>query len=506
MASFVSRAGALPALLLALSLAACGGESEPVTDTEEANEIEAKPGQDLVACWTEPDASNRGNVNIRCKLAPPGAMKVVSASLSLQVGSTGVGARLTPEEPERNLLSTNSLSSGARVEVDVTVDASEVVGLETFRHEQTIELAGKTIDEPGRVRAPFDTWRLLISGEDVAVTDAKLAPWEIALSSGQVTIDGELPDVALGETAVVHLPVQTGARHEGTARFGAGDAAKELPITVEGAGAYLAREDGFDVKWAPSGDLPVELACWIAGEDVVCQAHHTVPVGQFEVTLTHADGRSEGRLALVDDGDEPLTTVIDQTEGTVEEIAGVTPLVLVGKVDAASFPLRIDLAVKAGFQAGSRVGSDWAVVGFDDTDPFVKTPLLLTTTLGSASEAPVEAPIAVTLPFAVWEITLIAAEGPRDLLQGQLEPYDVHVGAAWAGKEPGDTVTIAGTLPHVTSGSGIDSIPRQTFYVPVEPGRTAPIAGSMVFGTRSAFTFPGPGKYLASSSGISLAP
>jgi hypothetical protein len=509
MTSLLRRAGVLPLLLVATSLTACAGESEPTTGQEEANEIEARPGQDLVACWTEPDTFNRNLVNVRCKLAAPGAMKVVKASLSLQAGSTGTGATLTPEEPEKTLFSTNMLSSSARIDATVTVDASDVVGLETFQHQQRIELAGKTIDEPGRVRAPFDTWRLSISGEDVAVGDAKLAPWDIALSSGNVTIDGELPDVAKGETAVVYLPVQTGAKHEGTARFGAGDAAKELPIVVEGPGAYLAREDGFDVKWAPSGDLPVELSCWIAGEDVVCQAQHTVPVAQFETTLTHADGRSEARLVLVDDdadGDDALTTVIDQMTGTVEEIPGISPLVKVGKVDAVSFPLKLDLAVSAGFQAGTRFGSDWTVVGFDDTDPFVKTPLKLSTTVGSANEAPQEAPIAVTLPFAVWEITLIAAEGPRDVLQGQLEPYDVHVGAPWAGHQPGDEVTIGGTLPHVTSGGGSDGIPRQTFYLPVEPGRTAPIAGTMVFGSKSAFTFPGPGKYVASSSGISLAP
>lgn len=503
MASLLRR----PLLLvgLALALAGCAGESDPTT-SDEANQIEAKPGQDLVACWSEPDTINRGHTNVRCKLAAPGAMTVVKAVLWLQTGSSSLGATLTPEEPEKTLLGTNMLGSGARIDVDVTVDAGDVVGLDTFVHEETIELAGKTIEAPGRVRAPFDTWRLAITGEDVAVSGAKLAPWDVALSSGKVTIDGVLPDVALGETAIVHLPVQTGAKHEGTARFGAGDAAKELPFTVERPGAYLAREDGFDVRWAPSGDLPVELACWVAGEDVVCQAQHTVPVTQFETTLTHADGRSEVRLVLVDDGDRPLTTVIDQTTGTVEELEGITPLVRVGKVDAASFPLKLDLAVSAGFQAGTRFGSDWTVVGFDDIDPFVKTPLRLALTLGSASEAPAEAPVAVTLPFAVWAITLVAAEGPREIYLGAIEPYDVHLGTSWSGHEAGATVRVAGDLPYVTSGTGNDALPRQTFYLPVEPGRTAPVAGTMKYGSTAAFTFPGPGTYVAGPTGITLAP
>lgn len=499
----VHRSGLL--LGLTLSLAACAGETEPPA-SQEADQIEARPGQDLVACWTEADSFNRNHTNVRCKLAAPGAMTVVKASLSLQAGSTGTSAMLTPEAPEKTLFSTNLLSSGARIDVDVTVDAGDVVGLETFRHQERIELDGKTIEAPGRVRAPFDTWRLAITGEEVAVSGAKLAPWELALSTGKVTIDGELPDVALGETAIVHLPVQSGAKHEGTARFGAGDAARELAITVEGPGAYLAREDGFDVRWAPSGDLPVELACWVAGEDVLCQAQHTVPVSQFETTLTHADGRSEARLVLVDDGDRPLTTVIDQTTGTVEELEGIAPVVHVGKVDAASFPLKLDLAVSAGFQAGTRLGLDGTVVGFGDADPFVKTPLRLAVTLGSAAEAPAEAPLAVTLPFAVWAITLIAADGPRDVFQGELEAYDVHLGTAWAGQEPGAAVTIAGSLPYVTSGTGSDALPRQTFYLPVEPGRTAPIAGSMAFGSKAAFTFPGPGTYVAGPTGITLAP
>jgi hypothetical protein len=181
-------------------------------------------------------------------------------------------------------------------------------------------------------------------------------------------------------------------------------------------------------------------------------------------------------------------------------------VVHVGKGDAASFPLELGRAVSAGFQAGTRLGSDWTVVGFDDADPFVKTPLRLALPLNSATEAPAEAPVAVTLPFAVWAITLVAAEGPRDVFQGQLEAYDVHVGTSWAGREPGDTLTIAGSLPYVTSGTGSDALPRQTFYLPVEPGRTAPIAGTMAFGSNAAFTFPGPGTYVAGPTGITLAP
>jgi hypothetical protein len=180
--------------LTAAALFATGCEED--APAEEAFSTESLKGQDLVSCWSSKDPLSTSSMQIVCRLVGDGPLKITSASVH---DSGGWGASLTPEEPERVVYSSNTLTNKAMT-VKVAIDASGVAGLASFVHEAEIKFASNTdhpAEKPTTVVAPFGTWRVSLIGEEVGLTGAKLDPYQIKLGSREVDVKPTFPDVAV---------------------------------------------------------------------------------------------------------------------------------------------------------------------------------------------------------------------------------------------------------------------------------------------------------------------
>ncbi|NUO54151.1 MAG: hypothetical protein HOV80_35335 [Polyangiaceae bacterium] len=480
----------------------CGDEPE----AEDEFQTETVKGQELVSCWTTPTPANPGLTDTVCRLVTDGPLVVNEARLVVKSSSLTSGFTLTPESPER-VVNSSSGSSGLKIEMDLGIDASAVSGLGELDHHANLTFEKSSdhpADAPAIVTAPFATWRVAILGEDASFADATLEPYTIELAGREVSIKPELPDVALGDEAVVYLPVQTKKAIKGSARFVTEDSDEKLSFSIEGTGSYLVHKDGLEQRWAPAGELPAALSCWVNDDSALaCQPQS--PGGMFVnmavVVVTLADGSSHSYSAVMDSSGG-TTDLVDDV--SVRTLSGLTPELELVKLAPESFPVTIDATVYViGDAHADRNKRNGAVVGLTGDDPLYESPLTARIELESASEASVDAPVSVTLPFQVWRVTFEAV--PDVKYVPELDGYDIHLATAWNGSEAGDEISLDGQLPYVTT-SPSGPVLTQTFFLPVEPGRTEPIEGKLDFSDGLRFAIPGPGRYLMTADGLSAAP
>src|SRR5262249_12867655 len=148
-------------------------------------------------------------------------------------------------------------------------------GLENFRFKEVIKFDKETdhpAEKPAAIVAPFATWRLALIGEEAGIAGGRLEPYKVNVAGEEVEVKPVLPAVALGEKVAVYLPVQSNAKIDGSARFVVDGTETERSISIQGTGTYLIRKDRLEYRYAPAGELPVALSCWVdAASALTCQ-------------------------------------------------------------------------------------------------------------------------------------------------------------------------------------------------------------------------------------------
>jgi hypothetical protein len=484
-------------------LAAC--TPEPGTNVGAETEQTSVEGPDVVRCFTQ--LGSLDSKDVRCRLVTDGPLPVHEATLDIRTSNSGSGAKLTPEEPEQLIYSSNVWT---RVEVGVAarLDASNVAGIGgELRVEGKLVVEGEriTAESPARVRLPFEVWDVSLVGKDAALSGAALAAYSLSLprndgAPSEQSVSVALPDVAVGESKPM-LIAAPAATLKGEGLLGGETRAIEL----EGSGIYLVRPDGLEHHGATS-DLPDAFACWAqpgqAGVELHCQSREAGGLypSIIDVAVQDAGGTSVMRNVFFDYDSDKVTVVGDD----VVDLVGVGKPIPVMPLADAGWPYTITLDVRLNGNAGAVVTArDGDVIGFDSDDPFEDAPLHVSTTVAKAEELPPTAPLLASVPFAMWKVTFRAGTGIT-FDPESIEPYQVPIGAAWNGLKEEETATIQGMLPGVHHPGVVE----QTFFLPVGPDTTA-VTGKAIMTGGSAnsvsFTIAGPGIYVAGADGLAPA-
>ncbi|MBL9025009.1 MAG: hypothetical protein JNL21_22625 [Myxococcales bacterium] len=435
------RSSVLPASLL-VTLIACGDEAQQSEDFTESKKLTLKEGPELVTCRVEKGTGDDVFFRVDrvlCKLAPkndfplqPSSVHVAVASAKGHAGDAEVGA------DESEIAKVYGDSYPLDVEISATYSETEAAGLVGFgnsgffktfqsRHGFVAPTA-----EPVSVRFPFDLWPVEIRAKAASFSGGldpfsiDLSPMKTSSGEGSLGVEARLGTISQGAKRYSLVPVTRGTKTlSGKAKIGD----KEVAITLTGPGAYIVENDG--LRGATQADLedfsggPAFASCWTAPSaeadmvDVICRRDEVA-------------GLSIAKLETLV-GDEEATAVA----GAVLEASEAT----VATVAASQLPLTI--WARATLAKPEIVGiPEWQAA------------LPFTVPVVVAAEASATTPVAATLPFDVWPITVDAAGGS---FLCDLDAYSVPLGVEWGAAS---LIKVEGqSTPYVNEGE------TTTFYV-----------------------------------------
>jgi hypothetical protein len=431
----------VPASLL-VSLVGCGDEAQQSEDFTESKKLTLKEGPELVTCRVEKGTGD--DVFFRldrvlCKLAPkndfplqPSSVHVSVASAKGHAGDAEVGA------DESEIAKVYGDSYPLDVEISATYSETDAAGLVGFgnsgffktfqsRHGFVAPTA-----EPISVRFPFDLWPVEIRAKAASFSGGldpfsiDLSPMKTSSGEGSLGVEARLGTISQGAKRYSLVPVTRGTKTlSGKAKIGD----KELAISLTGPGAYIVENDG--LRGATQADLedfsggPAFASCWTAPSaeadkvDVVCRRDEVagLPFAKLETLV----------------GEDEATAVA----GPALEASEAT----VATVSASELPLTI--WARATLAKPEIVGiPEWQAA------------LPFTVPVVVAAEATTTAPVAASLPFDVWPITVDAALGS---FLCDLDAYSVPLGVEWGAAS---LIKVEGqATPYVNEGE------TTTFYV-----------------------------------------
>jgi len=260
--------------------------------------------------------------------------------------------------------------------------------------------------------------------------------------------------------------------------------------------------EGF-VTASPASALPAEARCWMGEPETPSPGQHVLRCDRGELEGLRTKNITVNIMDAAGDKTRVQLAYLGyaiykySSKDGFEDIDPNPDVVDVVTLSDAAFPITVSVEAQAeGFgQTAWRANREGAVVGLDGDDPFLDAPFGASATFASPGELTAESPMVVTLPFALWKVTLRTDAIDYGL---QLDPYFVTVETGWNGLLAGEPLDIAGELPDLSAN---DEQGETYFYIPVDASVSA-VTGTM--GNGEPFEIRGPGAYEVNEAGITL--
>lgn len=421
---------------------ACGNEAQQTDDFTESKKLTLKEGPELATCrvekGTDEDPFFRTD-RVLCKLGPktdfplqPSAVLVSVASTKGQAGSGDLGG------DEKEVAKVHGDSYPIDIEIVASYSEADPAGLVGFGNSGFFKTfsADHTLVAPTAeaiaIRFPFDLWPVEIRAKEASFSGGldpfsiDLSPMKTSSGEGSLDVEARLGTISQGAKRYSLIPVTRGTKQlSGKATIGD----SEVAVTLTGPGAYIVEANG--LRGATQADLndfsggPAFASCWTLPSaeadrvDVICRRNEVAGLSFASVEILV--GEDEATAVAGPALEAPETTVA--TLGVSE-----LPLTIWARATLAS-PEIVGIP-------------EWQAAA-----PFA-VPVVVT------AEATLPAPVAASLPFDVWPITVDAAGGS---FLCDLAAYSVPLGVEWGSAE---LIKVEGqATPFVNEGE------TATFYV-----------------------------------------